>query len=182
MAKKTTPRQTSRARSKTGKAEAPTPQTVRITYDLFDLPSAQHKAGLAGLVLHVRSMDARRILSQNCVIESMTPTSVTFTFSEKLIQAVFDDLYSAALIESEPAEKPRKKKDPTLGKHGVPDGRIPGKCKGCYQRKRINRFGRCKTCWSRESAECVDSTDLRWTAMQAGGGCLDDFDNLNEEE
>ena len=32
---------------------------MTITYDLFDLPTAQHKAGLAGLILQIRSMEDR---------------------------------------------------------------------------------------------------------------------------
>ena len=41
--------------------------SVTIPYDLFDLPTAQHKAGLAGLILQIRSMeDARRRAARRC--------------------------------------------------------------------------------------------------------------------
>ena len=33
--------------------------SVTVKYDLFDLPTAQHKAGLAGLLLQIESMKAR---------------------------------------------------------------------------------------------------------------------------
>jgi hypothetical protein len=39
-------------------AAAVTSLTVR--FDLFDLPTAQHKAGLAGMLLQIQSMGNRR--------------------------------------------------------------------------------------------------------------------------
>ncbi|HEY3968074.1 MAG TPA: type I-MYXAN CRISPR-associated protein Cmx8 [Planctomycetaceae bacterium] len=73
---------------------------IRITYKLFDLPTAQHKAGLAGLVLQIRSMDERKISKdRRPVIVAVTPTSASFEFTDASVQALFDDLYAAENVE-----------------------------------------------------------------------------------
>jgi CRISPR-associated protein Cmx8 len=77
-------------------------EEVVLKYDLFDLPTAQHKAGLAGLILQVRSMAARRLPAELIpeVIEGqLTPTSAAFRFTERSVQGLFDDLYDARVVE-----------------------------------------------------------------------------------
>ena len=91
-------------------AKATTPTSVTITYDLFDLPTAQHKAGLAGLLLQIESMKNRGAQSPTYHWDVDQPnTTVHVTFSEATTEALFDDLYDAALIEGEPREKPLTK-------------------------------------------------------------------------
>jgi CRISPR-associated protein Cmx8 len=84
--------------SKTRAAEAAESLTVR--YDLSDMPTAQHKAGLAGLILQIRHMgQPERGFSPDQVpfIEDLTPTSATIRFNAKSVQALFDDLYDASV-------------------------------------------------------------------------------------
>ncbi len=89
----------------TAKAKAPPITSVVVRYDLFDLPTAQHKAGLAGLVLQIRSMAERAAKGgppkgeEVPVIAELTPTSATITFTEKAVQGLFDDLYDAQVVE-----------------------------------------------------------------------------------
>jgi len=48
--------------AKAAKTKPIEPSSITITYDLFDLPTAQHKAGLAGLLLQTKTefqMDRR---------------------------------------------------------------------------------------------------------------------------
>lgn len=76
------------------------PQSVAIAYDLFDLPTAQHKAGLAGLVLQVTSMATRKMPPEQIpTIEQLTSTSAVVRFTESSLQGLFDDLYDAAKVE-----------------------------------------------------------------------------------
>ena len=87
-----------------GRATKPSPaklpEYVRVKYDLLDLPTAQHKAGLAGLVLQVRSMDERQSAKDRVpAIVELTPTSATFEFSEKSVRSLFDDVYDAEVVE-----------------------------------------------------------------------------------
>ncbi len=47
-------------KGKSSKPGAAEPLLVPVTYELFDLPTAQHKAGLAGLLLQIESMRNRK--------------------------------------------------------------------------------------------------------------------------
>jgi CRISPR-associated protein Cmx8 len=73
---------------------------ISIRYSLFDLPGAQHKAGLAGLLLLIESMQGRG-LSPLPSVSELTATSVKLTFTQAAVQTVFDDLYDAEVRETE---------------------------------------------------------------------------------
>jgi CRISPR-associated protein Cmx8 len=98
-------------------AKQAAPQTIDIRYDLFDLPTAQHKAGLAGLVLAIRSLKERSEKDPDAIppeavpviIEEPDETAVKIRFTARSVRGLFDDLYDADLIESAPREKPRTK-------------------------------------------------------------------------
>jgi CRISPR-associated protein Cmx8 len=77
---------------------------ISICYSLFDLPSAQHKAGLAGLFLLIESMQQRG-LSPLPGVSELTATSVKLTFTRAAVQTVFDDLYDAEVRETESKTK-----------------------------------------------------------------------------
>jgi CRISPR-associated protein Cmx8 len=82
--------------NKTTRAEG----SVRVRYDLFDLPTAQHKAGLAGLILQIRHMEQPErgfAPEQVPVIEEFSPTSATVRFTATTVQCLFDDLYDASV-------------------------------------------------------------------------------------
>jgi CRISPR-associated protein Cmx8 len=74
--------------------------SITVKYDLFDLPTAQHKAGLAGLLLQLDSMKARN-LPEDAIpqVAGQTPTTAAIHFTEKSVQALFDDLYDATAEE-----------------------------------------------------------------------------------
>jgi len=78
-------------------AKTPPPKSVTITYDLFDLPTAQHKAGLAGLLLQIDSMRNRNIPAP-CVV-SRSATQATIEFTEATVQSLFNDVYAAEEVE-----------------------------------------------------------------------------------
>ena len=80
-------------------AKKPDPTEVTVTYDLFDLPTAFHKAGLAGLVLLIESLKARKLLTGEDARYAVTPTTATVTFTESLLQRLMDDLYDARVVE-----------------------------------------------------------------------------------
>jgi CRISPR-associated protein Cmx8 len=83
--------------------------TVLVRYDLFDLPTAQHKAGLAGLILQIRHMQQpeRNFAVDEIPDMEVSPTLATIRFTKKSVQALFDDLYDAS-----PELKTVKKKWP----------------------------------------------------------------------
>jgi CRISPR-associated protein Cmx8 len=89
-------------RSRAGK-----PAQVTITYDLFDLPTAQHKAGLAGLLLQIESMQSRKLPAPVFRWDDEQPrTKVHVDFTPETTAALFNDLYDATLVEGQPHEKP----------------------------------------------------------------------------
>lgn len=88
-------------------AKTADPQTVTITYDLFDLPTAQHKAGLAGLLLQIDSMHNRGKAVPAYHWDTEAPTTrVHVEFTKETTASLFDDLYDAAWVEGPPREKP----------------------------------------------------------------------------
>jgi CRISPR-associated protein Cmx8 len=101
-----------------GKARAKAAPTsgVVVKYDLFDLPTGAHKAGLAGLILQIRYMEkTKRNYPEGAIpaIVEMTSTSATLRFTKRAVQGIFDALYEAKWTEIESrtkwsGEKPKK--------------------------------------------------------------------------
>lgn len=75
------------------------PTEVVVRYDLSLLPTAFHKAGLAGLVLLIESLKARQVLTAGEAKYTMTPTEVTARLTAALLQKLMDDLYDARVVE-----------------------------------------------------------------------------------
>lgn len=84
--------------------KAPQDVEISLSYSLFDLPSAQHKAGLAGLLLLIESMQQRG-LGPLPAVNDLTATSIGLTFTQPSVQAIFDDLYDAGVRETESKTK-----------------------------------------------------------------------------
>lgn len=83
--------------------------TLVLTYNLFDLPTAQHKAGLAGLLIMIESMK-RREIGPLPVIQEKSDYSAKISFTKESMQAVFDDLFDAEWIEVKVGNKWQGKK------------------------------------------------------------------------
>ncbi|MBK1731765.1 type I-MYXAN CRISPR-associated protein Cmx8 [Thiococcus pfennigii] len=71
-------------------------QTLLLDYDLIELPTAQHKAGLAGLLLHLRSLE-RREVADAPQITRLGPFGATIRFDRHSLGVLFEDLYAGAL-------------------------------------------------------------------------------------
>lgn len=71
-----------------------------LEYDLMDLPSAQHKAGLAGLVLMINTMKGRKKTHVPELLK-LTSSQARFGFTKQNFQALFDDLYDMTIVEIE---------------------------------------------------------------------------------
>ncbi|MDR3635104.1 MAG: type I-MYXAN CRISPR-associated protein Cmx8 [Isosphaeraceae bacterium] len=81
------------------------PETIAIRYDLHELPTAQHKAGLAGLLLQIDSMKARMAAGalpsdlELPTVSDQGSTSVKIGFTERAVINLYDDLYDAEVVE-----------------------------------------------------------------------------------
>ena len=106
------------------------PEAVTLTFDLHDLPTAQHRAGLSGLILQIDAMGPdgyRKSPKLVLRIDELRPTSATITFTRESMQGVFDELYAAKSVPivvatKWPGKTPPKpgpfflrKKDPKTG-------------------------------------------------------------------
>jgi CRISPR-associated protein Cmx8 len=72
--------------------------TLTLTFDPSLLPTTQHRAGLAGLLLVVEAM-RRRALGPLPEVESLPDGRWRLGLSKSSLKAVFDDLYSAGAEE-----------------------------------------------------------------------------------
>lgn len=107
--------------------ETKTPvDAVEITYNLFDLPTAQHKAGLAGLLLMIESMQRRRI-SPVLQILDVGSTDATFRFDPDSVQRLFDDLHSASWVEASSRTKWSGKKPKRVEEQADEEGKTTKK-------------------------------------------------------
>ena len=100
------------------------PESIALTFDLHDLPTAQHRAGLAGLMLQIKSMGPsanRRDPKLIPIIDkaSLTASRVTITFTRDSMQGVFDDLYAAKPADLK-LPSPKVKKDKQKNNTQIP--------------------------------------------------------------
>jgi CRISPR-associated protein Cmx8 len=88
--------------------------TLELNYNLAELPSSQHRAGLAGLVLMVRWLHRFEAWKQDgtaiCEIDNLTDHSVTLRINQLGLQALFNEVYGASW-EEKLEYKPRKNDD-----------------------------------------------------------------------
>jgi len=102
-------------------------ERIVLTYSLDELPTAQHRAGLAGLLIQIRSMKARRITASAIPdVKELTATSVGVALTAGSVQGVLDDLYEARKVEivskskwqgtKALREQPVEQVDPVTGK------------------------------------------------------------------
>ena len=84
-------------------------EALTLKYNLAELPSSQHRAGLAGLVLMIRWLQNEPDKKGVCEITELDRTSATFQVDQEGLQFLFDKVYAAQLIE-EPINKPWEKK------------------------------------------------------------------------
>ena len=75
------------------------PASVVVNYNLYDLPTAFHKAGLAGLAMLIESLKDRGVLNKGDGECAWTATDVNVTFTHSLVQKLMDEIYDARIVE-----------------------------------------------------------------------------------
>jgi CRISPR-associated protein Cmx8 len=83
---------------------------LKLRWDLHELPSSQHRAGLAGLVLSVAFLKRKSDRKGVCEIESLEERTLTLAVDRQGMQSLFDDVYDASLEEQERDKKLQKKR------------------------------------------------------------------------
>jgi CRISPR-associated protein Cmx8 len=120
------------AKTKVKAAKKAEPENIEVRFDLHELPTAQHKAGLAGLLVQIDSMGERRITgllpaeTQIPDLVDRSATAAVFRLTRRSVQDLLDDLYAAEVVEI-PTRKKRGGSPPEREpKHEVrPSGFFP---------------------------------------------------------
>jgi CRISPR-associated protein Cmx8 len=81
---------------------------LKLRYRLHELPTAQHKAGLAGLLFLSRNMQSRG-LDGYIEITALAANSAEITVSLDTLKATFDDFYDSIWQEERRTNQKRKK-------------------------------------------------------------------------
>lgn len=97
--------------SKKKATEAPT--SLSLTYSLAELPSSQHRAGLAGLVLLARWLARFPERKGLFSVRELTAAHATLDIDQQGLCEVFDEVYGASSEETR-QNKMLKKKDKTV--------------------------------------------------------------------
>jgi CRISPR-associated protein Cmx8 len=87
---------------------------LTLDYQLAELPSSQHRAGLAGLVLMVQWLERQPTFQQNiedgaiCKLTRLDDKGATLELNQSGLKALFDEVYGATL-EIQDYDKPKTK-------------------------------------------------------------------------
>lgn len=92
---------------------------LSFTYSLSELPSSQHRAGLAGLVLMIDFVRRNPNRKGTLSYENLGASGVTILFDKEGLQEIFCELYAAIEVEK-PEKKIRTKKNKNGEKDPVP--------------------------------------------------------------
>jgi len=79
-------------------------KVLELHWDLHELPSSQHRAGLAGLALSIDFLKRNANRSGVCEVD-ITDTGLTLRVDRTGMQSLFDDVYNATLEESHSKSK-----------------------------------------------------------------------------
>ena len=91
------------------KRKAPAIDVLELDYRLAELPSSQHRAGLAGLVLMVQWLKRQGSHPGVCDVTQLGTHGATLRLDPAGLAALFDEVYAASQEERE-EKKPRKNK------------------------------------------------------------------------
>lgn len=108
IAEDAVPRKGAKNSTKTRVAKTET-GPVSLEWALAELPSSQHKAGLAGLALCVQYLQRTPLVDGVCEIETLDEDGLRIRVDRKGMQALFDLVYAASLEERESEKKFQKK-------------------------------------------------------------------------
>jgi CRISPR-associated protein Cmx8 len=88
---------------------------LKLEYRLAELPSSQHRAGLAGLILIIRWLERQPTFQQKisegaiCQLTQVDDYAATFAFNQDGLRILFDEVYAAS-TEEQKRDQPLKNK------------------------------------------------------------------------
>jgi CRISPR-associated protein Cmx8 len=93
--------------AKTTRKQIATVDVLNLDYQLAELPSSQHRAGLAGLVLIIRWLEEQREFTEKvengaiCKLTRLDDKGATLELNQTGLEYLFDEIYDASLEEQE---------------------------------------------------------------------------------
>src|SRR6266446_6750238 len=84
-------------------------EVLDLDYNLAELPSSQHRAGLAGLVLMVQWLKRQGVYKGICDITQLDVHGATLRINQEGLAALFDEVYAASKEEQERAQPLKNK-------------------------------------------------------------------------
>ena len=111
-----------KARKRKVRENADDGKVLKLSWNVHELPSSQHKAGLAGLALCVRFLERKPDRKGTCSIECIDEDGLTLAVDRDGMQSLFDDVYDASLEEKE--QKAIRKKGKGDQKQDDPPKRV----------------------------------------------------------
>ena len=88
-------------------------EVLDLDYNLAELPSSQHRAGLAGLVLMVQWLKRQGTHKGICDVTRLDERGATLRINQEGLAALFDEVYAASKEEQETSQ-PFKNKQNTI--------------------------------------------------------------------
>ncbi|EMO78631.1 type I-MYXAN CRISPR-associated protein Cmx8 [Leptospira kirschneri] len=81
---------------------------ITLEYKLHELPSSQHKAGLAGLYLIIDWLDKQDINKELIKRTQISEAGLKVTLTKKDVKDLFDEIYKPILIDIESKSQPKE--------------------------------------------------------------------------
>jgi CRISPR-associated protein Cmx8 len=91
------------------KKSTPEMEVLDLDYNLAELPSSQHRAGLAGLVLMVRWLKRQGAHNGICEVTRLDERGATLRISQEGLAALFNEVYAASKEEQERSQPLKNK-------------------------------------------------------------------------
>lgn len=103
------------------------PESFILNYNLFELPTTQHKSGLVGLVLMIRHLHNLKISKDDIDILSIDKHNVSFKFTQKGMIELFNKTYEAFLGECKSKTKWKDDNKQTIEPIRIDEIEVDGK-------------------------------------------------------
>jgi len=87
--------------TKKTKQKEPSPEVLELYYQLAELPSSQHRAGLAGLVLMVNWLKRQPDKQGICEITRLYEGGASLKINQQGLEDLFKETYGAFKLEAQ---------------------------------------------------------------------------------
>jgi len=87
------------------------PKQLELEFGLLDLPSAQHKAGLAGLLLLIESLRRRQAENLPEIVDGPSATHVAIRLTEASLKTIYDDFFAPVVLQVPDGKDKTKSKE-----------------------------------------------------------------------